>query len=71
MFVESMLKFLPKNVTVIDSSTVKNVFYTKEELEANDQLTDPFSLLQIELTTDAATNQPRFSSTPAEISLVF
>lgn len=39
-----MLKFLPKSVTVIDSNTVNNTFFTKEELEADDQLKDPFPL---------------------------
>lgn len=64
-----MLKFLPKSVKVIDSNTVENVFYTKEELAADDQLKDPFPLFQIDLTTDA-TNEPRFSSSPAEVSQV-
>jgi len=41
-FVESMLKFLPKSVNIIDSNTVENIFFTKEEKEANDQLKDPF-----------------------------
>lgn len=35
-FVESLLKFLPKEVNVIDSNTVENIFFTKEEKEAND-----------------------------------
>jgi hypothetical protein len=35
-FVEIMLKFLPKGVTVIDSNTVKNVFFTEEELKADE-----------------------------------
>jgi hypothetical protein len=60
---------LPKSVKVIDSNTVENVFYTKEEKEADDQLKDPFPLFQIELTTDA-NNEPRYSSTPAEVSQV-
>jgi len=60
---------LPISVKVIDSNTVENVFHTKEEKEANDQLKDPFPLFQIDLTTDS-NNEPRFSSTPAEISLI-
>jgi len=68
-FVEQMLKFLPKSVKVIDSNTVENVFYTKEELAADDQLKDPFPLFQIDLTTDS-TNEARFSSSPAEVSQV-
>ena len=35
-FVEVMLKFLPKSVTVIDSNTVKNVFFTEEDLKNDD-----------------------------------
>ena len=69
-FVECMLKFLPKTVTIVLANSVQNVFITKEELEADDQLKDPFPLLQIDLTTDVTTNQPRYSNTPAEISLV-
>ncbi len=68
-FVDAILKFLPISVKVIDSNTVENVFHTKEEKEANDQLKDPFPLFQIDLTTDS-NNEPRFSSTPAEISLI-
>jgi uncharacterized protein (UPF0305 family) len=41
-FVDSMLKFLPKSVNIIDSNKVENIFFTKEEKEANDQLKDPF-----------------------------
>ena len=40
-FVEVMLKFLPKSVTVIDSNTVKNVFFTEEDLKADDSLKEP------------------------------
>ena len=69
-FVEEILKFLPKSVKIIDSNNVDNEFFTKEEKEANDQLKIPFPLFQIELTTDSVTNEPRFSSTPAEISQV-
>lgn len=43
-FVEQILKFLPKSVTVIDSNTVKSIFFTEEEKEADDQLKDPFPL---------------------------
>lgn len=43
-FVEQMLRFLPIAVNVIDSYTVENIFFTKEEKEANDQLQDPFPL---------------------------
>lgn len=68
-FVEVMLKFLPKSVTVIDSNTVKNVFYTEEELKNDDQLKDPQPLFQIDLTLDSE-SQPRFSSNPPEISQV-
>jgi hypothetical protein len=39
-----MMKFLPKSVTVIDSNTVTNVFFTEEEKKENDQLKDPFPL---------------------------
>ena len=35
-FVEVMLKFLPNSVTVIDSNTVKNVFFTEEDLKNDD-----------------------------------
>ena len=38
-------------------------------MEADDQLKDPFPLFVIDLTTDA-NNEPRFSSTPAEVSQV-
>ena len=69
-FVESVLKFLPKEVRIIDSNTVENIFFTQEELEADDQLKDPFPLFQIDLTTDQTTNEPRYSSSPAEISSV-
>lgn len=48
-----MLKFLPKGVTVIDSNTVKNVFFTEEELKNDEQLKDPAPLFQIDLTLDA------------------
>jgi hypothetical protein len=67
-FVEEILKFLPKGVKIIDSNTVENDFFTKEEKEANDQLKVPFPLFQIDLTTDSVTNEPRYSSTPSEIS---
>jgi dynein heavy chain len=69
-FVEQMLKFLPKSVKVLDSYRVENFFFTPEERESNDQLTDPFPLFQIELTTDLATGDPRYSSSPAEVSQV-
>ena len=69
-FVEEILKFLPKGVKIIDSNTVENEFFTKEEKEANDQLKIPFPLFQIDLTTDSVTNEPRYSSTPSEISQV-
>ena len=68
-FVEAILKFLPKSVNVIDANTVENIFYTKEEKDEDDQLRDPFPLFHIDLTTDS-NNEPRFSSTPAEISQV-
>jgi hypothetical protein len=48
-----MLKFLPKGVTVVDSNTFKNVFFTEEELKADDQLKDPSPLFQIDLTLDS------------------
>jgi hypothetical protein len=43
-FMESMLKFLPKSVNVIDSNTVENVFYTQEEKEADGNVKDPYPL---------------------------
>ena len=52
-FVEVMLRFLPKGVTVIDSNTAKNVFFTEEELKNDEQLKDPAPLFQIDLTLDA------------------
>lgn len=69
-FVEQMLKFLPHSVNVIDSYKVENTYFTKEEREANDSLQDPFPLFQIELTTDLATGDPRYSTSPAEVSQV-
>lgn len=65
-----MLKFLPKSVNVIDSYKVENEYFTKEEREANDQLIDPFPLFQIELTTDLNTGDPRYSTSPSEVSQV-
>lgn len=64
-----MLKFLPKSVTVVDSNTVTNVFFTEEDRKEDEVLKDPFPLFQIDLTLDA-NSEPRYSSTPAEISQV-
>lgn len=69
-FVENMLKFLPHAVNVIDSYKVENSYFTKEEREANESLSDPFPLFQIELTTDLNTGDPRYSTSPAEVSQV-
>ena len=65
-----MLRFLPKNVNVIDSYKVENTYFTKEEKDGNDSLQDPFPLFQIELTTDLASGDPRYSTSPAEVSQV-
>lgn len=67
-FVEQMLRFLPREVKVVDSNTVVNVFFTPEEKEANEQLKEPFPLFQIDLTIEGT--EARFSTSPAEVSLV-
>lgn len=35
-FVDAIKKFVPIKVTVTDSNTVENVFYTEEELKKDD-----------------------------------
>jgi hypothetical protein len=35
-FVDSVITFLPKKVTVTDSNTVENIFFTEEEIKKND-----------------------------------
>jgi hypothetical protein len=47
-FVDSVFTFLPRNVTVHDSNTVENVFYSEEQLK-NDSLKPPIPLFSIDL----------------------
>lgn len=40
-FVDSVMKYLPLSVKVIDSNTVENIFHTPEDLQKNDMLKNP------------------------------
>jgi dynein heavy chain len=65
-FVEAIMIFLPKHVTVIDSNHVDNTFYTEEELKKNDQLKAPIPLFSIDLQL-SEDNQPMYSTSPSEV----
>jgi hypothetical protein len=65
-FVESIKKYLPKEVVVKDSNTVVNTFHTAEDLAKNDQLKSPAPLFSIDLML-GEDNQPMYSTSPNDV----
>lgn len=65
-FVESLLKYLPLDVKVVDSNTVNNHFYTEEELKKNESLKSPSPLFAIDLMLGEE-NKPIYSTSPNDI----
>jgi hypothetical protein len=65
-FVESIKKYLPKEVAVKDSNTVINTFHTVEDLAKNDQLKSPAPLFSIDLML-GEDNQPMYSTSPNDV----
>lgn len=65
-FVDAVLKFLPINVTVKDSYTVENIFYTPQQLKENEQLKPPTPLFSIDFMLSAESH-PCYSTSPSDV----
>ena len=65
-FVDSVMKYLPISVKVVDSNTVQNTFFTVEEQQKNEVTKDPSPLFAIDLML-SEDNQPMFSTSPNDV----
>lgn len=63
---DSLLKFLPLDVKVIDSNNVTNTFHTEEELASDDIIKDPIPLFSIDLILSEE-DRPIFNVSPSDI----
>lgn len=65
-FVDAVFAFLPKGVQVLDSNTVKNTFFSEEQLKEDTGLKPPIPLFSIDLMLNEA-SMPAYSTVPADI----
>ena len=65
-FVDAVFAFLPKQVQVLDSNTVKNSFLSEDQLKDNESIKPPIPLFSIDLMLNEA-SMPTYSTVPADI----